>query len=213
MPAKGKAKPIAMLAELEWAAGAEPLENPKHEEYARLRGIKHLTSVEAYATVYGKIKNLAYNAERLSRRPEIKLRMAFLVQAVLEAQSDSEIVSREKLLQELIRNLSLARTAEQIAAANKAIELYGSEVHGMFAKKSVVVTGEINELEGQSITDLQKLIHAICEEQGIEYDQAYAFFHEALSRGRAQLSSGDGEESPGVAPSEAEVLPAEPQAT
>jgi hypothetical protein len=154
-----------------------------------------MSVADAYGALGTKSVNPKKQGEKIAALPQVQARIRFLKGAVTDAQIQGSAWDREQLLQELKKNVSLAREVDQISAANKAIELYGSESHGMFKKETIVRTGKLALLEGYTDEQLYVLIENIGEELGLDFKQtvhAIRSYH-----GRESLPAGDGEKSPG----------------
>jgi hypothetical protein len=189
--------------------GACPLENEAHEVYARARGIRGMTVTDSYLATGKESKQPKKQGEKVAKRPEVKARVAFFKTAVARAQIENVTWDRDEILRQLQENTSLAREVSQISASNKAIELYGSEAHGMFKKESVAVNVNIQQLEGRSTEQLAQLIQLRCEELGIDFDHAVSLLGTHAGT-PAQLHAGDGQESGRGDPLEVEILQPEP---
>jgi len=115
------------------------LANPKHERFAEniANGLKQ---VDAYETAgYPRSPSAA---SQLSKRPEVQQRVQELIsekQAMADEIGDDidnlpNELSREWLIKTLMKNVTIAQRAEQIAPANKAVELL-AELIGLSLKK------------------------------------------------------------------------------
>lgn len=125
------------------------LANTKHEAYCNhvANGLSQTSAYEAAG-----YQRSPTAASQLSARPEIQQRIAELTaekQGIIQELSDdidnlpSEL-SRDWLVKTLMKNVQIAQKAEQIAPANKAVEML-AELIGLSIKKPGAVAAKTDE--------------------------------------------------------------------
>lgn len=105
-----------------------PLQNPRHEQFARLVASGKSLSEAFVATGYSKA-NAASCALRLSKKPEVRTRIAELQQIVTQVTTTQAALDRSWILSELRK---IAENGASESARVRALELCGKEL-GMFA--------------------------------------------------------------------------------
>lgn len=162
-----------------------PLDNAKHEHFCQLVSNGESATV-AYELAGYSAQGAAASASRLLKKAEICERLAFL--RSLKEKQHAEVVSavvekagltKEWIISQLMENVAMAKAAEPVLdsegkptgeykqnlpAANKALELLGSEI-GMFIKKAEVgKPGEFQDLADdeldRQIAEAEKQVQA-----------------------------------------------------
>src|SRR4029077_2780785 len=105
-----------------------PLKNPQHEHFARLVASGKSLSEAFVAAGYSKT-NAASCALRLSKKPEVRSRIAELQQIVIQVTTTQVALDRSWVLSELRK---IAENGASESARVRALELCGKEL-GMFA--------------------------------------------------------------------------------
>lgn len=137
--------------------------DPRHERFAQLIA-SGLTPYEAKRQIKMP-SGSAWAVKNLLARPEIKSRIdELLAGAAKKAQ-----LTREGIIKEVQEEWTLARIAGQHAAALKAAEMLGSELHNMFRNK--VEIGRVGEFEGKSEEELKQFILSTMKELGMSDDE------------------------------------------
>lgn len=154
--------------------GSVPLAISKNELYAQFRALGALEPAEAYTRAGGKAvgHRAKRNAYKLSQREDVKRRIAYLKARQADAMVEENVMGRREVLQELKTNMEMGRTVKGgLTASNRALELIGSEEHGMFVQRRETKSGKIDELDGldpgQLIDYIQKAANRI---PGLELD-------------------------------------------
>jgi hypothetical protein len=147
------------------------LKNPRHEHFAQLVA-NGVTNTEAAKTAGFSEKRAMVTGSELATRPEVIGRIAELRVMVVERVTEKTAIDKAWVLNELIEVVKMGKAAEPIigkdgestgevkqnlAAANKALELIGKEF-GMFIDRSEVKTGP---LDGVAHDDLKQINDAI----------------------------------------------------
>jgi hypothetical protein len=109
----------------------EPLQNPRHEQFALLVASGKSLSEAFVAAGYSKA-NAASCALRLSKKPEVRSRIAELQQIVIQVTTTQAALDRSWVLSELRK---IAENGASESARVRALELCGKEL-GMFAAPS-----------------------------------------------------------------------------
>lgn len=158
-----------------------PLKNAKHEHFAQLVANGE-PAARAYEIAGYSGKGAKQSAARLLTAADICDRVAHLrsikvekVQQVTAAVVEKAGLSKEWVISQLMENVSMAKQAEPVfdkkgqptgeyaqnlAAANKALELLGKEV-GMFVERKEVRTGPLDNLPPDEAKALIDAIDAI----------------------------------------------------
>jgi hypothetical protein len=141
------------------------LVNPKHEAFCKgiVDGLKVIDAYE----IAGYTRSPSA-ASQLRARPEIGQRIQELLSEKQQARDDgsddldnlpSEL-NRDWLIRTLMKNVSLAQKAQQIAPANKAVEML-AELIGYSFKKPVAPPKEGDEdKESEPGVDVEKMANA-----------------------------------------------------
>ncbi len=144
---------------------AEPvgvLFDPRHERFAQLvaagnspREAKHMIKMPT---------GINWSVKRLMNNQAIRARIdELLAQAARKA-----MLSRVGIIEGVQEEWRLARIAGQHAAALKAAEMLGSELHNMFRNK--VEVGRVGEFDGKSEAELREYILSQMKELGLNCD-------------------------------------------
>lgn len=108
---------------------SEPLPNPRHERFAQaLAGGKDASA----AFVDAGYKPSRSNASRLSTNENVQARVRHLQAKAAAAVTKKVSVDRQWVLDQLIVNAVKARKKGDFAPSNRALELLGKEIAGMF---------------------------------------------------------------------------------
>jgi len=152
------------------------LHNQKHEHFAGLVA-KGVMGAEAAVTAGFSQRRAIVTASELLARPDVKARIAELNVIVAERVTEKTGVDKAWVMQELVEIVKLGKTGEPIldsegmptgdykaaqnlAAANKALELIGKEF-AMFVDRSEVRTGPLDALEHAELQAMQDAITQI----------------------------------------------------
>jgi phage terminase small subunit len=186
-----------------------PVDNAKHEHFCQLVANGE-SATQAYVLAGYSDKGAAASANRLLKNAEICDRIAYLralkeqdqVQARQQA-IERTALTKEWIIQQLMENVAMAKQAEPVRdsegnetgeykqnlpAANKALEMLGTEI-GMFIKKAEI--GKPGEF--QDLTDDE------LERQLADADRALAASDSAIQSARnkaAQTSTAEGKAAP-----------------
>jgi hypothetical protein len=154
----------------------KPLQNTKYEHFAQL--VSNGESPTAAYVLAGYSENgAAASTNRLLKNANVCERIAYLRslkekkhEAAIERAMDNVGISKEWVLSQLVENVMMAKAAEPVKdsegnnvgeykqnlpAANKALELIGTEL-GMFITK--IEKGGVGEFERLSDAELEKRI-------------------------------------------------------
>ena len=128
----------------------EPLQNPRHEQFARLvANGKSLT--ESFISVGYSKGNAASCALRLSKKQEVRARISELQEIVTQAATTQAAIDRGWVLSQL---RTLAESAESESARVRALELCGKEL-GMFTGPAEVPwDGDLSSLSDEQLNNL-----------------------------------------------------------
>jgi hypothetical protein len=161
--------------------GSVTLKNAKHEHFAQL--VSNGESATQAYILAGYSKNGAgQSAGQLLKRPEVSSRIAYL-RLKKEAKHEEKVqkvvekagLTKEWVIQQLMENVVMGKAAEPVydnegkpsgeykqnlAAANKALELLGKEI-GMFIERKEVRTGPLETLPPDEAKALMETIDAI----------------------------------------------------
>jgi hypothetical protein len=113
-------------------SGCSDIENRWLDHYL-VHGNAALAAKEAYG-VDGKERSwnaLKVRGHEIRHRPHI----VELLNELQEKAQNAALMTRVQLLEKLRENIDAAATAEQYAASNSAIKLYGGELHQMFSDR------------------------------------------------------------------------------
>ena len=167
-----KAKPISML------------KNKKHEHFAQMiAGGKN--PQQAYIIAGFSEKGAAQSANRLLKVANVELRIAQLIKTIEEPSRERAIekaaVDKAWVLNQLIEVVHMAKATEPVrdakgevtgelkqnlAAANKALELIGKEF-SMFIDRKEVRTGPLDDLEHEELKQLQNALNELTQPSGL----------------------------------------------
>ncbi len=162
-----------------------PLDNAKHEHFCQLVANGE-SATQAYVLAGYSEQGAAASASRLLKKAEICERLAFLrsLKEEQHAEATRAVIERHALTKEwviaqLMENVAMAKQAEPVLdrqgnftgeyqqnlpAANRALELLGSEI-GMFIKKAEV--GKPGEFAELSDAELERQRIELEKELGI----------------------------------------------
>lgn len=137
--------------------------SPKQEKFC-FEYVRSGSAIESYKASYEckKMSRAAIDVEasRLMSNPKITLRIAELRESIIAPAKKRLSISKEWVLEQLVENVSMAKAAEPVldaegnptgefkqnlAAANKSLELIGKEL-GMFVDRKEVRTGSIDDI-------------------------------------------------------------------
>lgn len=154
------------------------LRNAKHEHFAQLVS-KGETPPRAYVIAGYSEHGAAQSANRLLKDAEVCSRIAQLREAVEKPSRERAIekaaVDKAWVLSQLVENVNMGKQAEPVrdnegnetgeykqnlAAANKALELIGKEL-GMFIERKEVRTGALDALPTSELEAMENAIDAI----------------------------------------------------
>jgi phage terminase small subunit len=159
----------------------EPLKNAKHEHFARL--VSNGESLTRAYILAGYSKNGAVqSARRLLTNAHISGRIEFLrsIKEQKHAEAVDQVIKefaidKAWVMAQLIENVKMAKKAEpvldqdgtpigeykqNIAAANRALELLGKEI-GMFVEKKEIRAGELEGLQHDELKQLRDALSII----------------------------------------------------
>ena len=143
------------------------LRNSKHEHFAGLVA-KGVTGTEAAVTAGFSQRRAIVTASELLARPDVKARIAELHVIVAERVTEKTGIDKAWVMAELVEVVKMAKAAEPVkdaegnpigeykqnlAAANKALELIGKEFC-MFVDRSEVRTGPLDAMEHDELKAL-----------------------------------------------------------
>lgn len=135
------------------------LYNLKHERYAQ--GVASgLEKREAYAQAGYKGNGRAY--ARVDAEPTVKAR----IKELMEQGARRVELSRKDILERILQDWDLARKLGQVAAALKAGELIGREVHKMFTERREV--GGPGDFDNKSEEELRQIVQEGLRDLGWE---------------------------------------------
>lgn len=136
---------------------------PKQESFC-LAYVATGNASEAYRKAYNTEKMAPATVNRAAKElmdnPKIAARITALRERITEQATKKLAISKEWVLEQLAENVSMAKAAEPVydsegnpsgeykqnlAAANKALELIGKEI-GMFVEKKEVRTGSLDDV-------------------------------------------------------------------
>lgn len=162
-----------------------PLDNGKHEHFCQLVANGE-SATQAYVLAGYSEKGAAASASRLLKAAEICERLAFLrsLKEKQHAEAVNAVIERHALtkdwvIQQLMENVDMAKQAtpvldrqgnptglyeQNLAAANRALELLGTEL-GMFIKKAEV--GKPGDFQELSDAELERQRVELERELGI----------------------------------------------
>lgn len=154
------------------------LRNAKHEHFAQLLS-KGETPPRAYVIAGYSEHGAAQSANRLLKNADVCSRVAQLREAVEKPSRERAIekaaVDKAWVLSQLVENVNMGKQAEPVrdnegnetgeykqnlAAANKALELIGKEL-GMFIDRKEVRTGALDALPTNELEAMENAIDAI----------------------------------------------------
>jgi hypothetical protein len=123
------------------------LRNPRYELYAQ--GVASgLSRFEAYQKAGFKGKSCS----SIDRRPEVQHR----IKEILDSAASRAELSRKDILDRIFEDWQLARKLGQMAAALKAGELMGKEMHRMFVERKEV--GGPGDFDNKTEDELREMI-------------------------------------------------------
>lgn len=151
------------------------LRNAKHEHFAHLVA-KGETPPRAYVASGFSERGAAQSANRLLKNADVQARIAQLQKAIEEPSRERAIekaaVDKAWVLNELIEVVKMGKAAEPVvdskgehtgeykqnlAAANKALELIGKELN-MFVDRKEIRTGSLDDLEHDDLKQLKEAL-------------------------------------------------------
>ena len=158
------------------------LRNAKHEHFAQLIAKGATTPPKAYVIAGYSDKGAAQSANRLLRDAEVSARIEELREAIEKPSRERAIekaaVDKAWVLSQLVEVVQMAKQAEPVrdaegaatgeykqnlAAANKALELVGKEL-GMFVDRKEVRTGELDALPHDDIKQVRDALIALAND-------------------------------------------------
>lgn len=157
-----------------------PLKHPKHEHFAQLVSNGE-NAARAYVLAGYKESGARQNAQRLMTKDDVRSRVQELLNAKAAAhdaavkQAAQEVaIDKAWVLRRLVQNVDTAQQAvpvtdregnptgeyqQNLAAANKALELIGKEL-GMFVDRKEVRTGTLDGLEHDDLKLIREALAA-----------------------------------------------------
>lgn len=154
------------------------LKNAKHEHFAHLVA-KGETPPRAYVASGFSERGAAQSANRLLKNADVRARVEQLQKSIEEPARERAIekaaVDKAWVLNQLIEVVKMAKAAEPVrdangeaigeykqnlAAANKALELIGKEF-SMFIDRKEVRTGPLDSLEHDELKELQNALNEL----------------------------------------------------
>jgi hypothetical protein len=154
------------------------LKNSKHEHFAGLVA-KGVSATEAAVTAGFSQRRAVVTASELLARPDVKARIAELNVIIAERVTEKTGVDKAWVLNQLVEVVSMGKAAEPVrdaqgeptgeykqnlAAANKALELIGKEL-AMFVDRSEVRTGPLDGVEHDDIRAIAEAISTLTATQ------------------------------------------------
>jgi hypothetical protein len=158
-----------------------PLKNAKHEHFARLVSNGE-TPARAYALAGYSEKGARQSAHALLTKPDVSDRVSYLRskkeekhEAAVAAVIAEAAVDKAWVLSQLVENVKMGKAAEPVldnegapvgeykqnlAAANKALELIGKEL-GMFVDRKEIRTGPLDGLGHEELRQLHDAIGSL----------------------------------------------------
>lgn len=145
------------------------LKNAKHEHFAGLVA-KGVTGAEAAVTAGFSQRRAVVTASELLARPEVKARIAELNVIIAERVTEKIGIDKAWVMNQLVEVVRMAKRGDplrdadgkpigeyrqNLAAANKALELIGKEF-AMFVDRSVVQTGPLDDASTEFLLKLRK---------------------------------------------------------
>lgn len=155
------------------------LKNAKHEHFAGLMA-KGVSQTEAAVTAGFSQRRAIVTASELLARPEVKARIAELRVMVVERITEKTGIDKAWVMKELVEVVQMGKAAspiigkdgestgevkQNLAAANKALELIGKEF-GMFVDRSEVRTGPLDGVEHEDLKQINAAISALLQPGG-----------------------------------------------
>lgn len=139
------------------------LRNPRHERYAQglVAGLSRQASYEA-AGFSGKKANQPWG--RLDRQPAIQKRIEELLK---NAAARTEL-TRKNILDRILEDWDTSRKLGQMAAALKAGDMLGRELHKMFVERKEV--GGAGDFDSKTEEELREMIANDMKDLGWEED-------------------------------------------
>ena len=150
------------------------LRNSKHEHFSGLVA-KGVTGTEAAVTAGFSQRRAVVTASELLARPDVKARIAELNVIIAERVTEKTGIDKAWVMKELVEVVSMAKKAEPVldaegkpigeykqnlAAANKALELIGKEFK-MFIDRSEVLTGPLDGVEHEELKVINEAIRSL----------------------------------------------------
>lgn len=155
------------------------LKNAKHEHFAGLMA-KGVSQTESAVTAGFSQRRAIVTASELLARPEVKARIAELRVMVVERITEKTGIDKAWVMKELVEVVQMGKAAspiigkdgeatgevkQNLAAANKALELIGKEF-GMFVDRSEVRTGPLDGVEHEDLKQINAAISALLQPGG-----------------------------------------------
>jgi phage terminase small subunit len=127
-----------------------PLDNARHEKFAQ--GLAQGKSAsEAYRQAGYEAKGT--NSESLASRLSRNIKVASRVAELKERAAASVSLTKEWVLERLIANVEMGQAGQDLAPANKALELLGKEL-GMFIDRSENLNQNVSYvISGEPVAD------------------------------------------------------------
>ena len=152
------------------------LKNLKHEHFAGLVA-KGVSGAEAAVTAGFSQRRAIVTASELLARPDVKARIAELNVIIAERVTEKTGVDKAWVMEQLIENVKIGKTCEPVLdsdgqptglfkaaqnlnAANKALELIGKEFK-MFIERSEVRTGPLDDIGNSELKELREAIETV----------------------------------------------------
>jgi len=137
----------------------EPLQNPRHEQFARLVA-SGKTPRESFISMGYSPANAGSCALRLSRIPKVRARIVELQQIVTQTANAQAGMDRGWVLSELRK---IAESGASESARVRALELCGKEL-GMFAGPAEVPwDGDLSRLSDEQLHGLAKSLRKLAD--------------------------------------------------
>ena len=155
------------------------LKNPKHEHFAQLVA-NGVTATEAAVTAGFSQRRATVTGSELLARNEVSVRVAELQRLATERVTEKTGIDKAWVMKELVEVVQMGKAAspiigkdgeatgevkQNLAAANKALELIGKEF-GMFVDRSEVRTGPLDGVEHEDLKQINAAISALLQPGG-----------------------------------------------
>lgn len=156
------------------------LKNAKHEHFAG-QVAKGVTGAEAAVIAGFSQRRAIVTASELLARPEVKARIAELNVIIAERVTEKTGIDKAWVMNQLVEVVAMGKSAEPVrdaegnpigeykqnlAAANKALELIGKEF-SMFIDRSVVQTGPLDGVEHEDLKQINDAINTLLQASGV----------------------------------------------